>query len=189
MKPLVLLLVAVLLLGVLTAVVRSGKPSTRIVAAGLLGPSEAATPTARVGDGWPPSRTVRTSPRRTHPSSRPIVCGRSETSPGARRHPLLQSGAAVSTALVTRCARRLSLDWAALAQCESSGHVHDNTGNGYYGLFQMDLDFWATYGGHRYASRPDLATRGQQLVVALNGYRARGSQPWPQCGYLLGGSR
>ena len=71
MKPLLLLLVAVLLLGVLTAVARSGSHSHRIVAAGLLGPSEAATPVARVGDGWPPSRTVRTSPRRTHPSSRP----------------------------------------------------------------------------------------------------------------------
>lgn len=74
MKPLLLILVAVLLLGVLTAVARSGKPSTRIVVAapsmtGHL--SAAATPTARVGAGWPPSRTVRTSPHRTHPSSRP----------------------------------------------------------------------------------------------------------------------
>ena len=81
------------------------------------------------------------------------------------------------------------LDWDALAACESSGHWDDNTGNGYYGGIQADLNFWRSYGGLRFAARPDLASRAEQITVALRGWRARGSSPWPTCGYLLGGAR
>ena len=150
MKPLVLLLVAVLLLGVLTAVARSGSHSHRIVAAGLLGPSEAATPVARVGDGWPPSRTVRTSPHRTHPSSRP------------------------------------TLDWDALALCESSGNWQANTGNGYYGGLQFLGSTWTSFDTNHYAPRADLATRGQQIVVAERVLHRQGLLAWPACTLKLG---
>jgi hypothetical protein len=49
----------------------------------------------------------------------------------------------------------------------------------------MDADFWATYGGRRFAQSADYASRYQQDVVAYAGYRARGWQPWT-CARILG---
>ena len=37
--------------------------------------------------------------------------------------------------------------WDAIAQCESSGNWHINTGNGYYGGLQFSLSTWHGYGG------------------------------------------
>lgn len=78
--------------------------------------------------------------------------------------------------------------WDRIAQCESGGNWHDNTGNGYFGGLQMDMEFWHTYDGTKFASRPDLATREEQIIVATrarDGYKhypARGYGPWPVCG-------
>ncbi len=55
-------------------------------------------------------------------------------------------------------------------------------GNGYYGGLQFDLGTWASGGGLAYASRPDLATREQQIAVAENVAASRGTSPWA-CGY------
>ena len=78
------------------------------------------------------------------------------------------------------------LNWAALAQCESSGNPRAvNRSGKYRGAFQMDAAFWRTYGGLTYAARPDLATYAQQLAVAQRGYAARGRSPWPECGRRL----
>ena len=78
-----------------------------------------------------------------------------------------------------------ALNWDALAQCESSGDWHINTGNGYYGGLQEDETFWRNYGGLRFASRPDLASRAAQITVALRGLRVQGRGAWPQCGWRL----
>lgn len=78
--------------------------------------------------------------------------------------------------------------WDRIAECESSGNWADNTGNGYYGGLQMDMEFWHTYGGDAFAARPDLASRSAQIIVAergRDGYQgipARGYTPWPVCG-------
>ena len=77
------------------------------------------------------------------------------------------------------------LNWAAVARCESSGHWHDNTGNGYYGGLQENLAFWRNYGGLRFASRPDLATEAQQIAVAERGLKVQGRGAWPVCGRFL----
>lgn len=51
--------------------------------------------------------------------------------------------------------------------------------HGYYrGKWQMDPSFWATYGGLKFAKRPDLATCSQQDIVAYNGWVSRHYQPW-----------
>jgi hypothetical protein len=42
----------------------------------------------------------------------------------------------------------------------------------------MDADFWETYGGLKYASRPELASETEQDAVAYRGWLARGWQPW-----------
>ena len=76
--------------------------------------------------------------------------------------------------------------WPALAMCESTDNPRAVSSSGRYrGLYQMDANFWRTYGGLRYASRPDLASRSAQTRVAQRGYQARGSRPWPICGRRL----
>jgi hypothetical protein len=77
------------------------------------------------------------------------------------------------------------LNWDAVAQCESGGNWHINTGNGFYGGLQFDYGTWLSNGGGAYAPRADLATREQQIAVANRLYAARGSSPWPVCGRYL----
>lgn len=74
------------------------------------------------------------------------------------------------------------VNWDAIAQCESGGNWSINTGNGYYGGLQMDMNFWRSYNNASSASRPDLATREEQIVAATNAYNVRGLRPWPHCG-------
>jgi uncharacterized protein YabE (DUF348 family) len=76
--------------------------------------------------------------------------------------------------------------WDRLAQCESGGNWQINTGNGFYGGLQFDLQTWKSNGGDAYASRPDLATREQQIAIATKVRDARGYKPWPACSRKLG---
>jgi uncharacterized protein YabE (DUF348 family) len=78
-----------------------------------------------------------------------------------------------------------SLDWDAVAQCESGGNWSINTGNGYYGGLQFNASTWLAYGGGAYASRADLASKAEQIAIANKLYAARGSSPWPVCGKYL----
>jgi hypothetical protein len=76
--------------------------------------------------------------------------------------------------------------WDLLARCESAGNWAIDSGNGYYGGLQFDLATWSAYGGTKYASRPDLATREEQIIVGEALYAKRGFQPWPTCRVKLG---
>lgn len=71
--------------------------------------------------------------------------------------------------------------WTCLAQCESSGRWHVNTGNGYYGGLQFWQPTWEEYGGLKYAPRADLATRAEQIKVAEKVLRKQGWKAWPVC--------
>jgi uncharacterized protein YabE (DUF348 family) len=77
------------------------------------------------------------------------------------------------------------LNWDAVANCESGGNWHINTGNGFYGGLQFDYSTWLSNGGGAYAPRADLASRSAQIAVATKVYNARGSSPWPVCGQYL----
>ena len=73
----------------------------------------------------------------------------------------------------------------AVAECESGGDPHATNPSGKYrGKWQMDADFWQTYGGLKFAARPDSATEYQQDLVAYKGWQARGWQPW-ECRKVL----
>ena len=76
--------------------------------------------------------------------------------------------------------------WDRLAQCESGGNWHINTGNGYYGGLQFSAGTWSAQGGGRYASRADLATREEQIIVAERVLRSQGWGAWPACSSALG---
>jgi resuscitation-promoting factor RpfB len=72
--------------------------------------------------------------------------------------------------------------WDRIAQCESGGNWHANTGNGYYGGLQFNLSTWRSYGG---PSRPDLVSREQQIAIAEKVRAASGGYgAWPVCGKL-----
>jgi LysM repeat protein len=76
--------------------------------------------------------------------------------------------------------------WDRLAACESGGRWNINTGNGYYGGLQFSYGTWRAYGGARYASRADLASKGEQIAVAERLLDDRGWGPWPACSRRLG---
>jgi hypothetical protein len=70
---------------------------------------------------------------------------------------------------------------ASVRSCESgsSGGYSANTGNGFYGAYQFDLQTWGSVGGH---GLPSDARPREQDYRAAKLYRQRGSAPWPKCG-------
>ncbi|MFE1801189.1 transglycosylase family protein [Streptomyces sp. NPDC059517] len=78
--------------------------------------------------------------------------------------------------------------WDRIAQCESGGNWHINTGNGYYGGLQFSAGSWRAYGGTAYASTADKASRAQQIAVATKVQRAQGWGAWPTCAARAGAS-
>ena len=69
--------------------------------------------------------------------------------------------------------------WDRLAQCESTGNWASASNPVYKGGLQMDRTFWARYGGLNYAAAPHLATKAQQIQVAIRGQAAQGWAAWP----------
>ncbi|MFD5950941.1 transglycosylase family protein [Streptomyces collinus] len=78
--------------------------------------------------------------------------------------------------------------WDRIAQCESGGNWHINTGNGYYGGLQFAPSTWNAYGGTAYAPTADRASRSQQIAVATKVQRAQGWGAWPTCSARAGAS-
>ncbi len=74
--------------------------------------------------------------------------------------------------------------WDQLAQCESGGNWAINTGNGYYGGLQFNLQTWRAYGGAGY---PHQQSRETQIAVATRLRDANGGYgAWPSCSSKLG---
>lgn len=82
-----------------------------------------------------------------------------------------------------------AVNWDAIAQCESGGNWHINTGNGYYGGLQFSQSTWSGYGGKKYASRADLASRGEQIAIAEKVLDGQGIGAWPTCGKKGGSTK
>jgi len=77
--------------------------------------------------------------------------------------------------------------WDQIAGCESTGNWSINTGNGFYGGLQFTISTWLSYGGGEFASRADLASRGEQITIANKVYDNAGgaSRDWA-CAQILG---
>jgi uncharacterized protein YabE (DUF348 family) len=75
-----------------------------------------------------------------------------------------------------------SLNWNALALCESGGNPQAVNAYGYYGLYQFTLGTWASVGG---SGNPIDASADEQTYRAQLLYESRGDEPWPVCGHLL----
>lgn len=76
--------------------------------------------------------------------------------------------------------------WDRIAQCESGGNWSINTGNGYHGGLQFSGQTWRAFGGGKYASTADQATRGQQIEIAKKVQAQQGWGAWPSCTSQLG---
>ncbi len=92
-------------------------------------------------------------------------------------------------ALVWTWARRPSFQRAWLCIHEGEGAWHSNTGNGYYGGLQMDLEFQHSY-APRFLLRRGTADRWtplEQMWVAERARRSgRGFYPWPNTARACG---
>jgi nucleoid-associated protein YgaU len=73
--------------------------------------------------------------------------------------------------------------WDRLAQCESSGNWHIDTGNGYYGGLQFSMGTWRAHGG---SGSPARASKSKQIAVAEKVLRNQGWSAWPACSSRLG---
>jgi hypothetical protein len=86
---------------------------------------------------------------------------------------------AMSTMTSSGTAHADSMNWDAVAQCESGGNWAANTGNGTYGGLQFKPATWASNGG---IGSPATASREEQIRVAENVYASQGPGAWPTCG-------
>ena len=90
---------------------------------------------------------------------------------------------AVGLAGLAAPANASSMDWDALAQCESGGNWATNTGNGFSGGLQFTPSTWAAFGG---TGDPTSASREQQIAVAERVLAEQGPGAWPACTAKLG---
>jgi uncharacterized protein YabE (DUF348 family) len=142
--------------------VKAGKPGARVVTYRLVtvdGKTESKKALKSVVTERPVARVVAIGTK-----ARPVA----KTSSGGGSS--TGSGGAINLARADM--------WDRIAQCESTGNWSINTGNGYYGGLQFDLRTWLGSGGGNFASRPDLASRAEQITVANRVYEDRGLQPW-----------
>jgi hypothetical protein len=73
--------------------------------------------------------------------------------------------------------------WDRVAQCESGGNWSINTGNGYYGGLQFNIDSWRWVGGSGY---PHEASKAEQIHRANLLWERQGWNAWPSCSRQLG---
>jgi hypothetical protein len=96
--------------------------------------------------------------------------------------------AAVTPLLGAGPAQADSVNWDAIAQCESGGNWSTNTGNGYTGGLQFSQGTWLAYGGGKYAPTAGQASRSEQIAVAERTLAGQGIGAWPVCGKRAGSS-
>ncbi len=75
--------------------------------------------------------------------------------------------------------RAYSVNWDAIAQCESGGNWGISTGNGFAGGLQFTSSTWHANGG---SGSPAGASREEQIRVAENVLHTQGIRAWPVCG-------
>jgi len=98
-------------------------------------------------------------------------------------------GSGISLLVATDASAASVSTWDKVAACESSGKWNINTGNGYYGGLQFAQSTWTGYGGQAYASRADLATKREQILIAEKVLKGQGPGAWPVCSVRAGLTR
>lgn len=117
---------------------------------------------------------------------------RTHSSAARGRFPAALAGAALVAPLAlvaTTAGEAQAADngvWDRIAQCESGGNWHINTGNGYYGGLQFSASTWKGFGGGAYARTADKASKAQQIAIATKVQRVQGWGAWPTCSRKAG---
>lgn len=88
-------------------------------------------------------------------------------------------GLSLAPLVLTATASADTVNWDAIAQCESGGNWAVNSGNGHYGGLQFKQATWNANGG---VGSPAGASRAEQIRVAENVLRTQGLKAWPKCG-------
>jgi hypothetical protein len=94
--------------------------------------------------------------------------------------------ATIGGGIATSSSAQAGTVWDSVAKCESGGNWSINTGNGFYGGLQFTSSTWKGFGGGRYASRADLATKSQQITIAKKVLKVQGPGAWPHCSRVAG---
>lgn len=160
------------------------KGEKKTVSAGVAGTLETTFRTVTV-DGVEVSRTETGSKVLKAPVAAKVIVGSKERpAPKAEK---AETAAAAGGANTGASAPGMSNEamWDAIAQCEATGNWSINTGNGYYGGLQFDIQTWLGAGGGAYAPNASLATKAQQIDIANRVYAQRGLQPWG-CAHAAG---
>ncbi|ACL39273.1 Transglycosylase domain protein [Pseudarthrobacter chlorophenolicus A6] len=129
-------------------------------------------------DGREASRTLVSEAVAVQPVAEKVTVG-------TKAKPVVQAAAAPAAGSNTGAAAPAMMNeamWDKIAQCESTGNWSINSGNGYYGGLQFDIQTWIGAGGGAYAPNASLATKAQQIDIANRVYAQRGLQPWG-CGW------
>ncbi len=96
--------------------------------------------------------------------------------------PLALSGAA----LAAPASPDSDATWDKLAKCESTSNWDADTGNSFKGGLQFTDSTWKEFGGKKYASSADQASRKEQIAVARKVHAEQGWKAWPTCTKKLG---
>ncbi|WP_344302100.1 transglycosylase family protein [Paractinoplanes deccanensis] len=107
----------------------------------------------------------------------------------AASNPALTASTPTLAASKSALAKGGSVNWDAIAQCESGGNWSINTGNGYYGGLQFSRSTWRSHGGHRFARTADQASRAEQIHIAERVRQTQGLGAWPTCGRKASSTR
>lgn len=150
------------------AVAQAGVPGVRTVVERVTtvdGVEEAREPISDEVTQAPVEEVVKVGTKaRPAPAARP-------SSGGGAAGPIAAGGAADS------------LNWAALARCESGGRVDAVSSTGkYHGLYQFSVATWKAVGG---AGLPSQASAEEQTARAKMLYNRAGAGQWPHCGKNL----
>ncbi|MBT1002442.1 transglycosylase family protein [Paenarthrobacter sp. DKR-5] len=147
------------------------KDEQKVTQAGVPGKVAKTYTVVRV-DGREVSRTLASETVTVQPVTKKVTVGTKDRPAATTPDPTASKGGAAAPAVMNAAM------WDKIAQCESSGNWHINSGNGYYGGLQFDNQTWLGAGGGSYAPRADLASREQQIAVANRVYAQRGLGPW-----------
>ncbi|MFE4836093.1 ubiquitin-like domain-containing protein [Arthrobacter sp. NPDC056691] len=126
-------------------------------------------------DGREASRTLVSKTTTREPVTEKITVGTKEEPKPAAAAESGNTGAAAPAMMNAGM-------WDKIAQCESGGNWSINSGNGYYGGLQFDVQTWIGAGGGAYAPNASQASKAQQIDIANRIYAERGLQPWG-CGW------
>ena len=145
------------------------KGETKVLQAGKAG-SVRRTVAVRYADGAVEARDVLSSTVLAAPVAKVVAVG-TKARPAPAASPRQGTGGADS------------LNWAALARCESGGNPRAVSSSGAYrGLYQFSLSTWRSVGG---AGDPIENSADEQTYRAKVLYNRSGAGQWPHCGKYL----